>query len=82
MNIKPLGSNVIITKIDNELKTESGIVLTRSDSADKAKVHAIGPDVQDVQVGDTLLVNWNKAPQIKENYYKINVEDIIAVFED
>lgn len=82
MNIKPLGSNVIITKIENELKTESGIVLTRTDSADKAKVHAVGPDVEDVIVGDTLLVNWNKAAVIKENYYKINVEDIIAVFQE
>ena len=82
MNIKPLHKNVIIERQEKDLTTESGIILQTSDEADKSTVIAIGTDVEYVVVNDVVLVNWNKATKIDNKQYKINEEDIIAVFED
>jgi co-chaperonin GroES (HSP10) len=82
MNIKPLHKNVIIERQEKDLTTESGIILQTSDEADKSTVIAIGSDVEYVAVNDVVLVNWNKATKIDGKQYKINEEDIIAVFED
>jgi hypothetical protein len=63
------------------LTTSSGIILKSSDEADKAKVVAIGPEVNDVEVGNVLLINWNKATKLMDNLYQINVNEVIGVFE-
>jgi chaperonin GroES len=83
MNIKPLNNNVIIKRIKKEEVTSGGIVLPGGDrdEADRALVEAIGPDVTDVKVGDTVLVNWQKAPKIEGELYKVIMEDIIGIFE-
>lgn len=80
--IKPLRSNVIIKRMEKDLTTASGIVLKSSEDADQAKVLAIGPEVQDVKIGDIVLVNWNKSSQIKGPLYKIAEEDIVGIFEE
>lgn len=82
MSLRPLKDNLIVEKQEKELKTETGIVLTRSDEADKAVVVAVGPEVEGVSVGDVLLINWQKAPLIEKSQYKVSLEDVIAVFED
>jgi chaperonin GroES len=83
MNIKPLNNNVIIKRIKKEEVSSGGIVLPGGDrdEADRALVEAIGPDVTDVKVGDTVLVNWQKAPKIEGELYKVIMEDIIGIFE-
>jgi co-chaperonin GroES (HSP10) len=83
MNIKPLINNVIIKRIKKEEVSSGGIVLPGGDrdEADRALVEAIGPDVTDVKVGDTVLVNWQKAPKIEGELYKVIMEDIIGIFE-
>jgi len=81
MNLTPLRNNVIVEKLEKELTTSSGIILKSSDEADKAKVVAIGPEVNDVEVGNVLLINWNKATKLMDNLYQINVYEVIGVFE-
>ena len=81
MNLTPLRNNVIVEKLKKELTTSSGIILKSSDEADKAKVVAIGPEVNDVEVGNVLLINWNKATKLMDNLYQINVNEVIGVFE-
>ena len=81
MNLTPLRNNVIVEKLEKELTTSSGIILKSSDEADKAKVVAIGPEVDDVEVGNVLLINWNKATKLMDNLYQINVNEVIGVFE-
>jgi co-chaperonin GroES (HSP10) len=81
MNLTPLRNNVIVEKLEKELTTSSGIILKSSDEADKAKVVAIGPEVNDVEVGNVLLINWNKATKLMDNLYQINVNEVIGVFE-
>jgi co-chaperonin GroES (HSP10) len=58
----PIKDRVAAVRIKSELKTESGIVLenTRSNEVDKAKVIAIGPEVDLVEIGQTILIDWSK----------------------
>jgi co-chaperonin GroES (HSP10) len=82
MNIKPLGNKIAITRVAAEKQTESGIVLQRSDEPDVAIVEVIGPDVKDVQVGDKLLINWNKAVKAGDELYIVTEDEVIWVYEE
>ncbi len=79
MNIKPLRDNIIITRKTPEMTTSTGIILSSTDEADRAIVQFIGPEVVDTQVGDELLVDWNKAYPINKEQFKLNIKDVIAV---
>lgn len=79
MNIQPLRDNLIITRKTPELTSSGGIILSRTDEADRAVVQFIGPDVEDAIIGDELLVDWNKAYPINKEQFKINIKDVIAV---
>ena len=83
----PIKSKVLIELLEKETTTPAGIVLAVPDRDDinKAKVIAIGDKVQDVQVGDTVLPNWNQAVETKydkdHKYYIIDEKDIVLVFD-
>jgi len=83
----PIKSKVLIELLEKETTTPGGIVLAIPDRDDinKAKVIAIGDKVQDVQVGDTVLPNWNQAVETKydkdHKYYIIDEEGIVLVFD-
>jgi co-chaperonin GroES (HSP10) len=81
MIIKPLNDTLIIKRLEKDLTTASGIVLQSSDEADKALVLAIGPLVEDVNLGDTILANWNNATKIQNSLYKLHQEDVVGIFE-
>jgi co-chaperonin GroES (HSP10) len=81
MNLTPLRNNVIVEKLEKELTTSSGIILKSNDEADKAKVIAVGSEVTDVAVGNTILINWNKAVKLMDNLYQVNVNEVVAIFE-
>ena len=81
---RPLKDNIIVKRVERDLKTESGIVLSAraSDEPEKAEVIAIGPDITEVSIGDELLINWNAAKKLgAEDLYQMNIEHAIAVFE-
>jgi chaperonin GroES len=83
----PIKSKVLIELIEKDKETQSGIILVNPDREEpnKAKVIAIGDKVQDVQVGDTILPNWNQAIETKydkdHKYYIIDEEGIVLVFD-
>ena len=83
----PIKSKVLIELLEKETTTPGGIVLAVPDREDinKAKVIAIGDKVLDVQVGDTVLVNWNQAVETKyddeRKTYIIDEKDIVLVFD-
>lgn len=83
MSVRPLKDNVIIERQEKEQVSSGGIVLPGGDRdvADKAVVLAIGPEVSDINEGDVVLVNWNKASKIDEKIYKVSFEDVIGIFE-
>ena len=81
--MKPLRDNIIIKKIANERKTESGLILqSNAGEPDKAEVVAIGPKVDEVSVGDLLLINWNKAYKIEDEQFILPITEVILVYGD
>lgn len=85
MKLVPLYDKIAVVRIKNKAETESGILLTKSvDAVDRAKVVSIGPDVKDVKVNDTLLIDWNKTSMSKFDdipIYMVSEKDVIGVFE-
>jgi len=83
--LTPVRDKVAVTRVESKKETDSGIIVTRNiNDVDRAKVIAIGPDVVSFEVGNQLLIDWNKA--IKSSYngeeiYLIKEEFIVAVFE-
>ena len=82
----PIKSKVLIQLIEKAKTTETGIILPVADrdELNKATVIAIGDKVLEVQVGDTVLPNWNQAIETKyDDKYKtyiIEEKDIVLVF--
>lgn len=56
--MKPIGKYIAVAPIDEEVKTDSGLLLSASDVADlrykKAKVLAPGTDVSVIKAGDMI----------------------------
>ena len=80
MNLKPLGKKVIVERLENNKTTSGGIILTRSEDADKAKVIAIGSEADAVAVNDVVLLNWNVATKTIDDYYVISIDDIVFIY--
>jgi co-chaperonin GroES (HSP10) len=68
MNIIPLKNKVVIERVEQTKTTTSGIILQRTEEPDRAKILAIGPEVEDVSVGDVVLLDWNAAMKIEDKY--------------
>jgi co-chaperonin GroES (HSP10) len=80
MNYTPLSDKVIVERIEGEKQTSSGIILKRTEEVDRAKVLAVGPDVDEVQVGDIVLLNWNAAIKVEDELYSTKVENIVFIY--
>lgn len=87
MNIKPLFKKVLVAEVKAVTKSDSGIILDGANSVreqNRGKVLAIGPDVTDVQVGDTILLDWTKASVVKVDGVQraiVDQDHIVAVLE-
>jgi co-chaperonin GroES (HSP10) len=85
MDIKPLKDKILVSRIAGEKQTEFGIILKTSDGPDKAFVEAVGPKVDEVSVGDEVLINWNGAvkvsgKEIDKEYYVVAIEHVILIY--
>lgn len=85
MKIQPIGKKLAVVRLKSDTTTVSGLILTKGvDSVDKAKVIAVGPEVKDVKVGETILINWNKAASTTIDnvpIYVLTEEDVVGVFD-
>ena len=84
MSYRPTGKNVLIERIPAVKESSGGIILKSSDEPDRAKVIAVGPEVDvniEVNVDEIALVNWNTATKVQDELFIINVDNIILVFE-
>ena len=79
--MQPTRDNIIVNRIKAERKTESGLILqSNAGEPDKAQVVAIGPKVDEVSVGDLLLVNWNKAVKFEDEQYILPITEVVLVY--
>ncbi len=84
--LKPLGDNILVTDMSfDEQKTASGIVILSDDGKTQGvkprwcKVWAIGPEQQDVQVGDWIFVEhgrWTRGVIVKEDNKEIIIRRV------
>jgi chaperonin GroES len=95
LNLKPLGSRVVIEPIEQEDVTASGIVLpeTAKEKPQRGKVLSVGPGdrdedgkriAMDVQVGDTVLFAKYAGTEIKLDAKKLLIlreSDLLAIVE-
>lgn len=85
MNIKPLKDKIIVSRIAGEKQTEFGIILKSSEGPDKALVESVGPKVDEVSVGDEVLINWNGAvkvsgKELEKEFYVVSIEHVILIY--
>ena len=90
IGIKPLGSRVVIKKIEAEEKTASGILLTSSakEKPQVAEVVAVGPGTEEVKmevsVGQKVICSKYAGTEVKledEEFIIVKQNDILAVVE-
>ena len=79
MKFVPLNNNIIVKRKDPIKTTSSGIVLQSSLEPDRGIV--VATSATDVEIGNELLLNWNKAYKIDNEHYRIHINEVIAVFE-
>ncbi|NCF00501.1 co-chaperone GroES [Emergencia sp. 1XD21-10] len=88
--IKPLGSRVVIKKLEAEEKTQGGIILasTAKEKPQMAEVVAVGPGTKDepmeVKAGDKVVFSKYAGTEIKydgEEYTIMSQADILATVE-
>ena len=82
----PTTDKIIVEKIDPDTTTTSGIILPESSTQHlHATVVSVGPDNQDVSVGDVVLYDKEygtdlpKDPETPDNHMLLFGEDVIAV---
>jgi len=86
MNMKPINKYIVISKIDEELKTESGLLLSQDDASNfryaKAKVVKVGSNVDVISEGDTIYYDKSSGHTmlIEDRPYTIIQErDVVVV---
>ena len=82
MSFIPLNRSVIIERQEPNKTTDSGIILRSSLEPDKAIVKYIAVGLDEVSVGDSLLINWNKAFKVENELYRISIDDVVAIYEE
>jgi co-chaperonin GroES (HSP10) len=80
MNYIPLKQHIIVQRIEGVKETASGIILKTSEEPDKAIVVAVAEGIDEVSVGDELLINWNKLAKLDDDHYRIHIDNVIAVY--
>lgn len=78
--MKPTRDNIIVERTTKEPSTASGIILKSSDEPDRAKVIAIGKDVEEVNIDDEVLINWNKATKIEKETYVVSIREVVWIY--
>lgn len=90
IGIKPLGTRVVIKRIEAEEKTASGILLTGSakEKPQIAEVLAVGPGTEEekmeLKVGDKVIFSQYAGTDVKYEGQEVSImsqRDILAIVE-
>jgi len=82
MNYIPMSGNIIVRVSEGSKVTDSGIVLQNSQEQEIAHVIAVASDVDEVVVGDRVLVHWPDTKKLELNTYKVPMTNVLAVYEE
>ena len=84
--MKPIGKNIIIQSIEEEIKTKSGVLLSAEDTNQlrykKGTVVIQGTDVSVIKANDTIYYDKRAGHGIEFNdklYFVIKSSDIVLV---
>lgn len=86
MKLKPLKDRVFISYTEETEKTPGGIYVpdTAKEKPQKGKVEAVGTEVKEVKVGNTVLFDKYSGSRVKVNEQEhliIKEEDILGIVE-
>lgn len=86
MKFKPLKDRVFVSYSDDVEKTAGGIYVpdTAKEKPQKGKVEAVGSEVKDVKIGDTIFFDRYSGSKVNMNnkeYLIIKEEDILGIIE-
>ena len=74
-----LNKNVLVLKQKQEY---SGIIQNVDiEDSTWAKVMGIGKQVEEIELGTTIILDWSKAKKVKGDLYVVLEEDVVAVLE-
>lgn len=84
VKINPLADYVVAVGQEAETKTASGLFLPDSatEKPKTAKIVAIGKDIKNVAVGDSIIYKSYSTTEVKvgsEDYILVKEEDILAI---
>ncbi len=81
--IQPIGERVLVKQEKAETKTKSGLIIPDSaqEKQPKAKVIAIGNEIKNININDTVLYSSFSGTEISHNgekYLMLELSDILA----
>ena len=84
--MRPIGKHIVLSKIDEEVKTSSGLLLSSKDIGDmryaKGRAVKVGTDVSVINDGDVLYYDKSRSYTIvieDESYIIISERDVVVV---
>lgn len=87
MKLKPLKDRVFVSYTEETEKTAGGIYVpdTAKEKPQRGKVEAVGSEVKEIKVGDTVLFDRYSGSRVKVNeaeHLIIKEEDVLGIVEE
>lgn len=84
MNFKPLGDRLLVERSEDASTTASGIIIpdNAKEKPSRGKVVAVGKEVEDVAVGDTIVFGKYAGNEISiegKNYLIMELSDALGI---
>ncbi len=84
MNFKPLGDRLLVKSVEESNTTASGIIIpdNAKEKPNQAEVVAVGNDVEDVKVGDTVVFGKYSGTELSLEgtaYIVLDLSDVLGV---
>jgi len=84
MNFKPLGDRLLVERVEETNTTASGIIIpdNAKEKPSRAKVLAIGNDVEDINVDDIVVFGKYAGTELSldsKEYLVLEVSDVLGV---
>jgi chaperonin GroES len=84
MNFKPLGKRLLIERVEEPTTTASGIIIpdNAKEKPSQGKVVAVSKEVEEVQVGDTIVFGKYSGSEFSvdgNDYLILDIKDALGV---